>query len=359
MIDYQKLCIKHKPNAHNGRNILISEDELNELVQSFARNGYKCEHVEQVQAVEQYANGYNLLLSGGTGGGKTYFFSCKGITILDLPELVVKSKTLSDLYCELVKLDDKEIVIDDVGHEPNSCNYAPGTEAFPIVLNHRLTKQNARTHITTNFTGRDIEKRYKDSSLLDRIFANFKAFKFNWDSYRELHASDESVRQINEAHAMKNMTALEKDLSQPYMDIIHLKLEKATSSELERQRNEKIRTLSNQLRPKLVNHLIKIIPKLPSPEILSSELTDYHKAKKFYDENNASRPDYEDFDDYEQNIFKRLSKNLPSAPWRSRMVNLCQMLPDPEGINLLRILLELANKNPHNQTHSWSAQICA
>jgi DNA replication protein DnaC len=137
-----------------------------------------------LEVLTDYLKGYNIWLCGNVGTGKTYFFETmsrvradKGLDPIRKLSMIETMGWTMDQAREW--LDDSEgfdIVIDDVGTEPEMNNYGVRAELFPYILERRMGVWRRRTHMTSNLGPADILKRY-DRRVADRFTEMFKLEK--------------------------------------------------------------------------------------------------------------------------------------------------------------------------------------
>lgn len=137
-----------------------------------------------LEVLVDYLKGYNVWLCGNVGTGKTFFFECmskvradKGLDPIRKLSMIETMAWTMDQAREW--LDDSEgfdIVIDDVGTEPEMNNYGVRAELFPYILERRMEVWRRRTHMTSNLGPADILKRY-DRRVADRFTEMFKLEK--------------------------------------------------------------------------------------------------------------------------------------------------------------------------------------
>lgn len=154
----------------------VTRERLVAKASAMAKRGYI--HTEvSLKALEAYLQGYGVLLSGGMGIGKTFFFQTLN------PEPL---PVLSFNQCFLWKYEDlgewldnhasRDIVLDDIGWETGrASNYGTRFDTLQVVLDARLRVGRARTHITTNCTNDELVEKY-DPHVVDRIYECCKCF---------------------------------------------------------------------------------------------------------------------------------------------------------------------------------------
>lgn len=137
-----------------------------------------------LEVLADYLKGYNIWLCGNVGTGKTFFFETmsrvradRGLDPIRKLSMIETMGWTMDQAREW--LDDSEgfdIVIDDVGTEPEMNNYGVRAELFPYILERRMGVWRRRTHMTSNLGPADILKRY-DRRVADRFTEMFKLEK--------------------------------------------------------------------------------------------------------------------------------------------------------------------------------------
>ena len=133
-----------------------------------------------------YLKGYNLWLCGNVGVGKTFFFDCisrirreKGLyPIIKLSMIETMAWKMDDARDWVEEAEDRDVLIDDVGTEPEMSSYGMKAELFPYLLEKRMQNTRRRTHMTSNLGSRDILKRY-DVRVSDRFVEFFKMEKID------------------------------------------------------------------------------------------------------------------------------------------------------------------------------------
>lgn len=136
---------------------------------------------ETLNILVDYLKGYNLWVCGNVGVGKTFFFECmsklkraRGFgPIVKLSMLETQGWTMDDARNWVFDNGGSDVLIDDVGTEPEMCSYGVRAELFPYLLEKRMQLTARRTHITSNLGPADILKRY-DRRVSDRFVQMFK-----------------------------------------------------------------------------------------------------------------------------------------------------------------------------------------
>lgn len=192
------------PKAATQRTIEVSEVELIARATSMGKRGY-VHNAKTLEALEAYLGGYGILLSGGIGIGKTFFFQ----TVEDRP-----IEILSFNRCHLFKYEQlgrfleetiaKDIVLDDIGWDAELANnFGTKFETLQVVLDYRLTCSKARTHITTNLSNDELCNKY-DAHLVDRIYQLCKCFAMpKCESKREAQPNEIYLRNKKYARTYK------------------------------------------------------------------------------------------------------------------------------------------------------------
>lgn len=159
-----------------------SREEVVSRASVIASRGYRFSPAS-LEALKAYLEGYSILLGGDVGVGKTMFFErvnpapIPAIALTDLAMLKVE-----EINQQVESLQDKEVVIDDVGAEPIYNNYGCKMDLLPWIIERRL-KSSCRTHYTTNLSSRQIYERY-GARVADRLVGQCKAFRLSGSSHR-------------------------------------------------------------------------------------------------------------------------------------------------------------------------------
>lgn len=125
----------------------------------------------QKNALRAYGQGYQLLLAGKAGTGKTWFFKALKIAKLsccEIYDITEESKQSVDWILQDLGeyYHNREIVIDDIGRESPKIDYGERTEVLDLILNYREKHcPRARTHLVTNLTLDEIRARYGERVL--------------------------------------------------------------------------------------------------------------------------------------------------------------------------------------------------
>lgn len=133
-----------------------------------------------VGVLTDYLKGYNLWLCGNPGVGKTFFFDCintvrtaRGINPIRKLSMIETQGWTMDIarqWTDETQCDD--LLIDDVGTEPEMNSYGVKAELFPYLLESRMGLRK-RTHLTSNLGVANIKKRY-GIRVIDRFVQFFK-----------------------------------------------------------------------------------------------------------------------------------------------------------------------------------------
>lgn len=156
---------------------------VEEMAKKMISAGYEMTQ-GSLSILADYLKGYNLWLCGNVGVGKTFFFDCisrirreRGLyPIIKLSMLETMAWKMDDARDWVEEAEDSDVLIDDVGTEPEMNNYGMRAELFPYLLEKRMQNTRRRTHMTSNLGPRDILKRY-DMRVSDRFVEFFKMEK--------------------------------------------------------------------------------------------------------------------------------------------------------------------------------------
>lgn len=156
---------------------------VEEMAKKMISAGYEMTQ-GSLSILADYLKGYNLWLCGNVGVGKTFFFDCisrirreRGLyPIIKLSMLETMAWKMDDARDWVEEAEDSDVLIDDVGTEPEMNSYGMKAELFPYLLEKRMQNTRRRTHMTSNLGPRDILKRY-DMRVSDRFVEFFKMEK--------------------------------------------------------------------------------------------------------------------------------------------------------------------------------------
>lgn len=169
----------------------VNDDEIRARASEMAKHGYSFDS-SSIDALKAYLEGYGVLISGDVGTGKTSFFKALGgirkVTMVDL-----YANPLEEIVEIVDRMNDEEIVVDDIGTEPVYSNYGCKMDILPWLIERR-SKSEMRTHYTTNLNGDELTKRY-GARVVDRMYETCKMFKFSGASRRELKANRRIVEE--------------------------------------------------------------------------------------------------------------------------------------------------------------------
>ncbi len=168
----------------------VPEGELRVAAAAMAARGYR-HSPASLEALRRYLQGYGLYLAGAVGTGKTLFFRTvqptptRGnpqgrVAILSMAGLLDRS--VADVAAFLDGNTDHELVLDDVGREPQFVEYGKRFEILPWILDRREACA-ARTHVTTNGSEREIAARY-GTAVVDRLRGLGAYIRFSGPSLR-------------------------------------------------------------------------------------------------------------------------------------------------------------------------------
>ena len=119
----------------------------------------------QLRAFAEYVRGYQLLLAGKAGTGKTSFFKtliAAKFSGADIYNIVKESKQSIDwILQDMDFYKDRELVIDDIGRESPKIEYGERTEVLDLIMSYREEHcSHVRTHYVTNLSLEELEARY-------------------------------------------------------------------------------------------------------------------------------------------------------------------------------------------------------
>lgn len=135
-----------------------------------------------LKVLADYLKGYNLMLCGQVGLGKTFFFECMSKVRLSMNYGAIEK--LSMVETQVWTLDmvrewvdetrNSDIVIDDLGTESSKMvNFGQEYSLFPYLLEKRMQLSHRRTHVTSNYDAKELMAKY-GQRVGDRFIQMFK-----------------------------------------------------------------------------------------------------------------------------------------------------------------------------------------
>ena len=171
---------------------IITKEELTASAVKMAKRGYAPSEAS-LAALEKYLQGYGLWLSGDVGTGKTMFFKALPVMQTSRNREMERATlsmggildwTVEDLSAFLAANEGNELVLDDLGREPQFVEYGKRFEILPWIIEKRMGAT-ARTHFTTNFPKKYFDERY-GYGLFDRMRSMAYHIRFEGESNRQL-----------------------------------------------------------------------------------------------------------------------------------------------------------------------------
>lgn len=147
---------------------------------------------ESLVALEKYLQGYSLLLTGGVGTGKTFFFQSLGKDLHIISLVGLSGWKLEDIETLLLNNQERDVVFDDMGAEPPMSDYGVKQEIVPLILEKRYYLRR-RTHFTTNLNAEQIQARY-GVRVIDRIYGMTFPITFTGESRRDCQPMPQEER---------------------------------------------------------------------------------------------------------------------------------------------------------------------
>ena len=147
---------------------------------------------ESLVALEKYLQGYSLLLTGGVGTGKTFFFQSLGKDLHIISLVGLSGWKLEDIETMLLNNQERDVVFDDMGAEPPMSDYGVKQEIVPLILEKRYYLRR-RTHFTTNLNAEQIQARY-GVRVIDRIYGMTFPLTFTGESRRDCQPMPQEQR---------------------------------------------------------------------------------------------------------------------------------------------------------------------
>ena len=166
--------------------------------------GYR--HTEAtLEALRLYLAGYGLLLMGGVGTGKTFFFRAVGNVLAAngkarptiYPMMDTVGRKVEEVREFFMATSREELVLDDIGAEPTFNEYGNRWDILPWLLEMRLAAT-GRTHFTTNLSKDELEKRY-GARTVDRLHEMAASVTFTGKSNRRTKPNAGVVRAYERA----------------------------------------------------------------------------------------------------------------------------------------------------------------
>jgi DNA replication protein DnaC len=169
---------------------IVNKELVEDYSRLMAEQGYDLAP-EIVDALSWYLKGYNLLISGCVGTGKTYFFKCLSdvLKLKKLPSIhrltMIKTQgwDMEQASNWIEEMKDCDVLLDDVGTEPCMSSWGQKAELFPYLLEMRMMNHDHRMHITTNLSIGEIINRYGER-VGDRMVQMFHSIKIKQTSSR-------------------------------------------------------------------------------------------------------------------------------------------------------------------------------
>ena len=182
----------------------VTAERLAALARETAAYGYR--HTEEsLEALRLYLAGYGLLLMGGVGTGKTYFFRVIGeararrgmarpaiFTMMD-----TVGRKVEDVREYFNEMAGQEIVLDDIGAEPTFNEYGNRWDILPWLLEMHMAAS-GRTHFTTNLSPAELERRY-GARTVDRLHEMAASVTYAGKSNRRTKPNAGAVRAYERA----------------------------------------------------------------------------------------------------------------------------------------------------------------
>lgn len=163
----------------------ITEEDIIAEATAMSKRGYIFGEEEQRLLKKYLTTSSGLLLLGGVGVGKTFFFKARMIPVLSMQRIC--ERTLSEVRAALENHMNDEILIDDIGVEPEFNNYGVKINILEVIVEERLAS-NARTHFTTNLSVEALSNRY-GVRVFDRIKELAKLITMSGDSKRKANGA--------------------------------------------------------------------------------------------------------------------------------------------------------------------------
>ena len=182
----------------------VTAERLTKWARETTAHGYRHSE-ESLEALRLYLAGYGLLLMGGVGTGKTYFFKTIGAVLRSMgrtrPAIFTMMDTVGRKVDEVREyfndMAGQEIVLDDIGAEPTFNEYGNRWDILPWLLEMRMAAS-GRTHFTTNLSPAELEKRY-GARTVDRLHEMAASVAYTGKSNRRTRPNAGVVRAYEKA----------------------------------------------------------------------------------------------------------------------------------------------------------------
>ena len=188
----------------------ITQEMLMLKAKKMAERGYRFNE-SALEALRLYMSGYGLFVLGSVGTGKTMFFKVlrnhKGerIRIFSMHDIFGRNEVeVRELMDNLL---DHELLLDDVGAEPQFNNYGVKFDILAYLVERRM-ESNMRTHFTTNMTREEFLGRYGDR-IADRMAEMCRSVEFSGESLRSPKANKEAVAAMERYVAVQSTPVAE------------------------------------------------------------------------------------------------------------------------------------------------------
>lgn len=167
-MDYESILSALKVNA-KPKAAIVSAERLKCAAQFMAVRGYR-HNADSLKALEAYLAGYDILLSGSFGVGKTFFFECLSTDAKPIIRLNMNEAHLwkyDDLAEFLRDNCGNAMLIDDIRGDIGK-DYGKAFDPLIVILENRYDCR-SRTHYTTNLTNEELIDRL-DHRDVDRLY---------------------------------------------------------------------------------------------------------------------------------------------------------------------------------------------
>ena len=182
----------------------VTAERLAAWARETTARGYR--HSEAtLGALRLYLAGYGLLLMGGVGTGKTFFFRALGNVLAAngkarptiYPMMDTVGRKVEDVRAFFMDAARDEVVLDDIGAEPTFNEYGNRWDILPWLLEMRMAAS-GRTHFTTNLSPAELEKRY-GARTVDRLHEMAASVAYTGKSNRRTRPNAGVVRAYEKA----------------------------------------------------------------------------------------------------------------------------------------------------------------